>query len=557
MTQPVSGGQLVVDCLVAQGVTTSFGVPGESYLHVLDGLYEASDQLRFVCCRNEGGASYMAEAWGKLTGRPGICFVTRGPGACNAAVGVHTAMQDSSPMILFVGQVSTTSRQREAFQEIDYRAMFGSLAKWVTEIDDADRIPEVIARAFATAVSGRPGPVVVALPVDVLASHTTARPAGRVRIAEPAPSQADIDEALGLLGSASRPLVLVGGHLDESTSVALQQFADANDLPVATVFRFHDTFDNHSRCYIGDAGVAMSPVVSEAISNADVILALGIRFGEMTTAGFSLIESPDPEQTIIHTHASSSELGKIYQASLPINASTRRVVAALATRQLPHDDKRAAELALSRARFMATLETPPQPGALDMGDVMAWLRANLPDNAIITHGAGNFTIWPNKKFLYGRRQRLLATQNGTMGYGIPASIAAKIACPDRTVVCIAGDGDFQMNCQELGSSAQAGAQPIIIVIDNGMYGTIRMHQERRFPGRVSGTNLTNPDFVALAKAYGFHAERVTATSQFADAFVRATASPDGALLHLVIGSEMLTPTQSIEQARAAAGGQPG
>jgi len=552
MSEPMSGGHLLVDCLISQGVTTSFGVPGESYLDVLDALHDTPDELRYVICRNEGGAAYMAEAWGKLTGRPGICFVTRGPGAANATIGIHTARQNSSPMILFVGQVAVGNREREAFQEVDYRSMFGSLAKWVTEIDHADRIPETISRAFATAMSGRPGPVVVALPDDMLASLTSSKPGKPVRIAEPAPAPTDVDEAFDLLDNAEHPLVLVGGTVPESARTGLQQFAEANDLPVATVFRFHDLFDNNSRCYIGDAGVAMPSVVSNAIAGADVILALGIRFGEMTTGAYRLFAGPDPTQAIIHCHPSAAELGKIYQARLPIHTSSRHMIEALAARSLTPSTARASILSKARAAFLDTLTTRPQPGDLDMGEVMEWLRSNLPDDAIVTNGAGNFAIWPNKKMLYGRDQRLLAPQSGAMGYGFPAAIAAKIAHPERMVVCFAGDGDFQMNCQELGSSAQAGAQPIVLVIDNGMYGTIRMHQERRFPGRVSGTEIANPDFVALAKAYGYAAEKITSTADFADAFQRATKSATGALLHLVVGSEMLTPNQSVAEARSAA-----
>jgi len=533
----------VVDCLEAQEVTTCFGVPGESYLEVLDALRDSS--IRYVSCRQEGGAAYAAEAWGKLTGEPGICFVTRGPGAANASIGVHAARQASTPMILFVGQVGTGHRGREAFQEIDYRSVFRDIAKWVVEIDDADRIPETIARAFVTACSGRPGPVLVALPENMLTATTAASPAPRVRISEPAPSPAAVDESLAILRGAERPLVLVGGGgWSDAGSAALIDFVERNDLPTASVFRFHDRLDNGSPSYVGDAGIGMLPHIRRAILDADVILALGIRFGEIATEAWSLLDVPVPAQTVIHAHPSDRELGKLYQVALPVHAGPNAMAAALSGQVLDHG-RWASWRAELRSSYEVSLVAPPQPGDLDMAEVMRVLQAAVPDDVIITNGAGNFSIWPNKFFSFAAAARLLAPQSGSMGYGLPAAIAAKIAHPDRTVVCFAGDGDIQMNIQELGTALQAGAQPIVLVLNNEMYGTIRMHQERQHPGRVSGTDIVNPDFVALAEAYGFHAERVSRTDQFAAAFDRATSSPTGALLELVVPRRMLTPTHEL------------
>ncbi len=544
-----TGGELLVACLEAQGITTSFGVPGESYLAVLDGLVDSG--VRFVTCRQEGGVTYAAEAWGKLTGRPGIGFVTRGPGATNASVGLHTAMQDSTPMILFVGQASTEHLEREAFQEVDYRAFFGPLVKWATQIDSVDRIPEIVSRAFSTALSGRPGPVVIALPEDTLSARSTATPGRPVRIPQPAPTRFDIDETVDLLDRAEHPLLIVGGGgWTDEARVALRGVVEANDLPVASAFRFHDLIDNDSRCYIGDAGVAMQPQVRQAITDADVIVAIGIRFGEMVTDAWTLFDIPNPAQTVVHVHPSDRELGKVLQANLPIQAAPGVFVTELQGANLTPSQARRAWCAELRDQRMAHLVAPEQPGPLNMAAVTQWLQDHVPDDVIFTNGAGNFSIWPNKHFSFGEDMRLLAPQSGSMGYGLPAAVAAKIAEPNRMVVCWAGDGDLQMNLQELGTAMQADAQPIVLVLNNQMYGTIRMHQERTFPTRVSGTEIENPDYVQLAKAYGFHAERVTATDQFASAFERAAASTTGGLLELMIPPEMLSPTLSIDQARS-------
>ncbi|MES0885144.1 thiamine pyrophosphate-binding protein [Roseibium sp. SCP14] len=546
------GGKLLVECLQALGATKSFGVPGESYLAVLDALYDTRNSLDFVLCRNEGGAAFMASAYGKLTGTPGICFVTRGPGATNASIGVHTAMQDSAPMILFVGQVGTDMKDREAFQEINYRAYFGDVAKWVTEIEHADRIPEIISRAWITAQSGRPGPVVIALPEDVLAAETRCPPLkGAVPVREAAPADETVDAIVLELSKAQRPLILMGGGgWTLKGSRDLQAFAEAGDLPVLAAFRYQDRYDNHSETYVGDAGVGMTPSTKDLIKSADVIVAVNIRFGEMTTDGYTLLEVPTPAQKLIHIHASDRELGKVYQPDMAIHAGPNALAAALAGRNL--QGPWAAWRETARRNYLASFEAPDQPSPVDMVKVTAFLRERLPEDAVLTNGAGNFTVWPNKFFRFGPGQRLLAPQSGAMGYGVPAAIAAKVDNPRRTVVCFAGDGDFQMNCQELGTAMQANAQPIILILNNGIYGTIRMHQERTYPERVLGTTLENPDFVTLAKAYGYHAEHVGKTEDFEAAFERALASSTGAVLELNVSPEALTPRQTLGQMRATA-----
>ena len=545
-----NGGQILVESLLGLGATKAFGVPGESYLAVLDALHDTAGRLDYVTCRHEGGAAFMAAAWGKLTGSPGICMVTRGPGATNAAIGVHTAMQDSAPMILFVGQVATFMRDREAFQELDYRAVFGSMAKWAVEIDRVERIPELLSRAWTVAVTGRPGPVVVALPEDMLVSLSDAAPlTAPLRITEPAPDAQAVADALALLGRAIRPLVMLGGcNWTPPGRAALQDFAEASDLPVIVAFRYQDQFDNHSSSYGGEAGVGMPPHVKRLIREADVILAVNLRFGEMTTDGYTLLDVPQPSQTLIHVHGSDAELGKIYRPALGIQAGPNAFAAAL----LPVRGNWAGWRAGARADYLASLELGPLPSPVDMGVCTAHLRGVLPDDAIITNGAGNFAVWPNKFLQYGPKARLLAPQSGAMGYGVPAAIAAKVAHPDRLVLCFAGDGDFQMTAQELATARQAGAAPIILILNNGIYGTIRAHQERHYPARVSGTEMVNPDFVQLARAHGFHAERVETTADFAAAFDRARASATGAVLDLAISPEALTPRQSLSQIRAAA-----
>ncbi len=539
-------GHLLVKSLIEQGVDTTFGVPGESYLAVLDGLYDVQNQIRLITTRNEGGAAFMAEAYGKLTGKPGICMVTRGPGATNASIGVHTAMQNSTPMILFVGQIGRDMRDREAFQEIDYKAFFGTVAKWVTEIDNPDRIPEIIARAFHTALSGRPGPVVIALPEDMLTSDTQHLPAPCIKITEPAPAPEALLAAVDLLSTAKKPLIVVGGGgWTEAGRDNLISWAEANDLPIATAFRYQDLMDNTNPQFIGEAGIGMWPQMKQRIIDADVIFALNIRFGESFTDGWTLLDVPNAKQKIIHAHISDRELGKIYQPDVAIHASPNQLLKALLKTKLTPNW--AAWRKEARAVYEKMLPARPQTGAVDMAAVCDYLRENLDDNAIITNGAGNFAIWAGKHLSYTRNQRYIGPQSGAMGAGLPSAIAAKAVEPNTQVVCFAGDGDFQMNGQELGTSAQEGLYPITLILNNSMYGTIRAHQEGRYADRISGTKIVNPDFVKLAESYGIHGEKVTETNQFAAAFERAKASPTGAIIELIIDEQDITPFRTMDE----------
>ncbi|MYB35276.1 MAG: thiamine pyrophosphate-binding protein [Gammaproteobacteria bacterium] len=543
------GGNLVVESLVALGAKHSFGVPGESYLAVLDALHDTPGKLDFTICRNEGGAAFMAAAYGKLTGTPGICFVTRGPGATNASIGVHTAMQDSVPMILLIGQVATTMRGREAFQEIDYRAFYGSVAKWATEIEHVDRIPETLSRAWTTSLSGRPGPVVVALPENMLTDQSEAPVlTGPVTGEEPAPSLHSIQALQSLLSDSKRPVVLIGGSgWTDAGQGALRKFTENADLPVVASFRRVDLYDNHSPNFVGDAGVGMTASTRSLFHEADLVLAINVRFGEMTTDGYTLLNIPKTRQKLIHVHTSACELGKIYLPDLAIHAGPNLFGAAVAKLEINGPWAKWREQA--RIDYEREFDLPDQPSPVDMGKVTAHLSDCLPEDAIVTNGAGNYTIWPNKFFRFGPRQRLLAPQSGAMGYGLPAAIAAKHVYRERTVVCFAGDGDFQMTFQELGTAMQIEAQPIVLVLNNGMYGTIRMHQERNYPERVFGTKIINPDFVMLAKSYGYHAEKVDSTADFPEAFDRALASKSGAVLDLAISPEAITPRQSLSELR--------
>lgn len=540
------GGRLLVECLRTLGARHGFGVPGESYLAVLDGLHDTKGALDFVLCRNEGGAGFMAAAYGKLTGTPGLAFVTRGPGATNASIGVHTAMQDSAPMILFVGQIDTRTRDREMFQEVNYRAFFGPIAKWVTEIDHVERIPELVSRAWVTATSGRPGPVVVALPENMISAPTELQALSHaVSIPEPEVSPAVMADVRAALCKAKRPVILMGGGgWTEAGCRDMEHFAQAADIPAVAAFRYQDRIDNHAPVYVGEAGVGMLPEVRQTLADSDLILAVGIRFGEMTTANHTLFDLPKMRQTLIHAHISAAELGKIYQPDIAINAGSNVFAKALSAEPVTGDWS--AWRSDARARFEATFQLPPHPGPVDLRAVMAHLQKTLPDDAILTNGAGNFSIWNNKYFRYGADQRLLAPQSGAMGYGLPAAIAAKVCHPDRTVLCFAGDGDFQMNAVELGTAMQAGVQPIVMILNNGSYGTIRMHQEKHYPHRVSGTELQNPDFAAVARAYGFHGERVETTEDFAPAFERAMSCETGAVLDVVMDTKALTPRQSLD-----------
>ncbi|NOX72786.1 MAG: thiamine pyrophosphate-binding protein [Alphaproteobacteria bacterium] len=545
-----SGGKILVECLLNQGVNTAFGVPGESYLDVLDALYDVQNQLRMIVTRHESGASFAAEAYGKLTGQPGICFVTRGPGAANAAIGVHTARQNSSPMILFVGQIGRDMRDREAFQEVDYRAFFGSVAKWVTEIDNVARIPELVARAFTVALSGRPGPVVVALPEDMLRDLSDVEACTRSVIARAFPDPAAMERAIAAIAAAKNPLVLVGGGgWSDAGRHDLQRFVDTNNLPAAVVFRSQDLLDHRQPAYIGDAGVGMSPHVKQAIRDADLILALNVRLGESATDGWSLLEVPNMAARLVHIHASDAELGKIYQPDIAIQADPNVAAHVLAKRPVIGDWSGWRDQ--GRQGFKAMQARASVQGAVDMVAISKWLDQHLEDDAILSNGAGNFAVWPSKFLTFSGKRRLLAPQSGAMGAGFPAAMAAKAVDPTRQVVCFAGDGDFQMSLPELGTAAQERLQPILLLLNNGMYGTIRAHQAREYPGRVSGTKIVNPDYVALAKAYGLAAIRVEKTADFAAAFQMVAASATGGLIELIIDAQDITPFGSLDAIKPA------
>ncbi|MCW5621320.1 MAG: thiamine pyrophosphate-binding protein [Burkholderiales bacterium] len=551
--QQRSGGQLLVDALCVHGVDRAFCVPGESYLAVIDALYDVRDRIDLVVCRQEGGAAFMAEAYGKLTGRPGICLVTRGPGATNASIGVHTAYQDSTPMILFIGQIGSDVVEREAFQEVDYRRMFGQMAKWVAQIDRADRVHEYLSHAFHLAVSGRPGPVVLSLPEDMLmaqAPSITPQPYQRVK---PHPGPEQLEVLAGLLARAQRPLLMLGGG--DWTAPAcddIRLFAEAWKLPVACTFRRQDLLDNRHDQYVGEIGIATGMELKRRVAEADLILAVGPRLGEMTTNGYTLFGIPRLQQRFVHVHPGAEELGRVYQAELMINAGMvefARGARALAPGAAPPWTQWTRTL---RSEYLKTLETVVVPGAVNMSEIVAWLGKHLPAGSIITNGAGNFSGWVQRFYQYTGFRTQLAPTNGAMGYGVPAAVAAKLVHPDRPVVCFSGDGDFLMTGQELATAMQYGAAVVFVVVNNGMYGTIRMHQEREYPARVHGTALQNPDFVALARAYGAHAELVERTDQFAAAFERAVESKRAALLEIRLDPEAITTRTTLSAIRKQA-----
>jgi len=555
-------GHLLVEALVAQGVDTVFGVPGESYLAVLDGFHEHRDKIRFIACRQEGGAAFMAEAQGKLTGKPGICFVTRGPGATNASIGLHTAFQDSTPMVLLIGQVASDQRDREAFQEVDYRQMFGpgtlGMAKWVGEIHDADRLPEYVARAFHTAQQGRPGPVVLVLPEDMLTTPTEAAVLPRAEPALAAPPPAAMTALRDRLLAAKKPFVIAGGSgWTPQATADLQRFAEAWQLPVGCAFRFQDLFDNAHPLYAGDVGIGINPKLAQRVRESDLVIAIGPRLGEMTTGGYTLLQVPRPQQPLVHIHAGPEELGRVYAADLMINASMSCAAAALADLAAPAESPWRAWSAAARADYEANLvPTPVAP--LDMAEVIATLDRLMPPGTICTNGAGNYAGWLHRFHRYtalhqhGRNQ--LAPTSGAMGYGLPAAVAASLLQSERWAVNIAGDGDFLMNGQELATATGYGAKKLIsIVVDNGTYGTIRMHQERDYPARVSGTDLFNPDFAALARAYGWQAgEIVRRTEDFEPALRAALAHGGASLIHLKLDADVSTSRTTLGAIRASA-----
>ena len=544
-------GHLLVDCLIAQGVSHAFGVPGESYLAVLDGLYARADRIRFITCRQEGGAAFMAEAHGKLTGRPGVCMVTRGPGATNASIGVHTAFQDSTPMVLLVGDVASDCRDREAFQEVDFLSFFGpstkAFAKRVERIDDADRIPEYVARAFATAMNGRPGPVVLVLPEDMLTQPTRAQPLARVEAVQAWSDPGSLRTLRSMLLASERPLVLAGGSgWTPQAAQALQRFAENWRLPVANAFRFQDTVDNHHPLYAGEVGIGLSPKLAERVRQCDLLLAIGPRLGEMTTGSYTLLKPPKLAQKLVHIHASAEELNRVYQADLAINATMNAAARSLEVLSAPNEVAWEDWTRLAHVDYLANLQPPPAgtwPGEIDMPAIVALLQKHLPPDAVLTNGAGNFASWTHRFFKHhglakGHKTQLAPTV-GAMGYGVPAGIAAALTT-GRLALTMAGDGDFLMNGQELATAVQHGGKSIIVLLNNGMYGTIRMHQEREYPQHQSGSRLHNPDFVALAQAYGYAATRITRTEEFEAALLAALAREQGSLLEVMLSPEVIT-----------------
>lgn len=537
------GGQILVDQLRIMGTQRIFSVPGESFLAVLDGLYESD--IQNIVCRHEGGAAMMAEAHAKLTGDVGVAFVTRGPGATNAACGVHIAAQDSTPMILFVGQIARDHRDRDAFQEVHYRSVFGGLAKWVAEVDQTARLPEYIARAFQVARAGRPGPVVLALPEDMLSDAAQVADAALpVQIAP----QVDVAPIVERLSQAQRPLVVAGGPgWTAQATRDLDRFARAWQLPVATDFRRQDYLDNRHPCYVGDLSVGGNPALRARLAQSDCLLVLGARLGDIATDGYTALDPAAPQPAMLHVYPDAAELGRVYRPGLQMAASAPQVLAALGDAPVQPRDPAWRDALL--ADYHAWRTPVATPGDLQLEQVMHWLSDTLPEDAIVTNGAGNYAAFLHRYYQYKGHGTQLAPTSGSMGYGIPAAIAAKIACPDRVVVAMAGDGCFQMTLNELSTAAQYGAAIIVIVVNNGRYGTIRMHQERTYPARVSGTDLFNPNFAQIVQAYGGHGETVTRTQDFAAAFQRAQASGTVALIELVTNDEVLAPGATLSQAR--------
>jgi acetolactate synthase-1/2/3 large subunit len=548
-----SGGQVLVDQLVLHGADLAFGVPGESYLAVLDAVHDAP--LRLVVTRHESGAANMAEAYGKLTGRPGVCMVTRGPGATNASNGVHTAFQDSTPMLLLVGQVARDAVGREGFQELDYRAMYGAIAKWATQVDDPARLPEIVARAFAVATSGRPGPVVLALPEDVLSERVDVPDAPPHRALSPAaPAAADMERLGELLAQARAPLAIVGeGGWTARTGADVAAFAEAHRVPVAASFRCQDYVDNASPAYAGHAGLAMDPALAARMREADVLLAIGGRLGEIPTAGYTLVRPGAPSQRLVHVHPDPDEIGAVYPTELGIVAGLEAFAAAARALEPSGAAARAGLIEAAHGEYERNLaEARELPGPLQMSAVMAALRERLPAEAIVTNGAGNFSVWAHRYYEFHHYPSQLGPRSGSMGYGVPAAVAAKAVHPDRPVVCIAGDGDFLMTGQELATAVQEELAVVVLVVNNAMYGTIRMHQERNYPGRVVGTDLRNPDFVAYARAFGAHGALVERSEDFAGALDEALGCGRPAVIELRVDPQAITPRQTLDEIRAAA-----
>ncbi|WP_028880000.1 thiamine pyrophosphate-binding protein [Terasakiella pusilla] len=546
----LTGAQVLVEQLKLHGVDKIYGVPGESYLSVLDALVDAPE-LDFITCRQESGAAMMAEAYGKLTGKPGICMVTRGPGATNASAGVHVAFQDSTPMILFIGQVARDMMDREAFQEIDYRRMFGQMAKWVAQIDDADRMDEYIARAYQVAVSGRPGPVVLALPEDMLSGPAKA-PAklSRYKVSTSAPAPQDMADLSEALKQAEKPLIIVGGGgWSKTCQSLLEEFAARENVPVTVSFRCQDYVNNDLDVYGGHVGIGIDPNLAKSIGESDLLLVIGARLGEMTTNGYEVLKPPKLDQKLIHIYPQAEELGRVYQPDLGIVSTSEAFLQALLTQEGLNADKRAGWCAAVRQNYVKFSQPVSQIGDVQMCDVITHLRAEMPDNTVLTNGAGNYSIWGHRFFGYRGYGTQLAPTSGSMGYGLPAAVAAASIDAERPVVCLAGDGCFMMTCQEFSTAVQAGLKLIVIVVNNSMYGTIRMHQEKRFAHRVSGTALKNPDFAAMATAMGGLGLRVEKNDQFADALAQAKSFDGVSLIEIIVDNQVITPNLTLADLR--------
>lgn len=546
-----TGGEILVECLMINGVDKVFCVPGESYLAALDAFHDVPD-IQLVVCRHESGAAMMADAHARLTGRPGVCFVTRAPGAANASAGLHIAFQDSTPLILLIGQIARGHTEREAFQEVDFRRMFGEMAKWVGQIDDEARIAEYLGHAFHRAQAGRPGPVVLALPEDMLTARAAPPAITPAAVIQAHPGDDDMETLRRLLGEAKRPLaILGGGGWDAQACADFQAFAEASDIPVAVAFRCQDRFDNTHPCYCGDLGVGQNPKLKARVRETDLLLVIGPRMGEMTTGGYTLIDIPKPKQTMVHVHQGAEELGRVYQPELAINAGMKsfaRRLRALAPSSPGWSDWTKA----ARDDYLAWTEPPEIPGPVQMGEIMAWLNQRLPKDAIVCNGAGNFASWANRFYRYRGYGTILGPTSGSMGFGIPAAVAAKLTYPERTVVVFAGDGDFLMTGQELATAVQYGVNIIVLVGNNSMYGTIRMHQERDYPGRISGTGLVNPDFAAYARAFGGHGGIVEKTEDFAAAFDAAAGAGKPAVIEIRIDPDAVSPVATLSGLRQAA-----
>jgi acetolactate synthase-1/2/3 large subunit len=547
-----TGGQIIIDCLQAQGVDRIFCVPGESYLPVLDALHDT--EIETIVTRHEGAAAIMAEADAKLTRRPGICMVTRGPGATNAALGIHIARQDSTPLIMLVGQIARDMRGRDAFQEVDYRQTFGDLAKWADEIDSAERVPEIINRAWHVALSGRPGPVVLAMPEDMLREPANVSPGPLVAVTPPAPSAEQVEEFVEMLDAAKNPIVVAGGSQWTAEDVAaLRTLSERMDLPVSCSFRRQHLFDHLHPNYAGDAGLGVNPNLVARLKDADLVVLLGGRFSEVPSQDYKVLGIPEPSQTLVHVHACSNELGRVYAPDLAIQAGAGAFLSAVLASTADRTDAAPQRGPQAHAEYRGWTDSPkPSPGAVELGGIMAMLRDLTDDDALMVNGSGNASVWVHRYWRYRQHNSQLAATAGSMGYGLPAAIAGKLRAPDGDVICLVGDGCFQMTMQEFATAAQYDVPIIVMIADNGMHGTIRMHQERHFPGRVVATDIQNPDFAAFAEACGGHGETVTANDQFADAFSRAKSSGKPALINLKLDPQALTPVKTLDEIREEA-----